>query len=184
MAGMRRHFVLRIDHVHFLVGVVHEHVLGAMLLDALGRALASLVVCAFYSTLAVGDPAGPGIVPRHRERSREQRRCHCHRESYFHTFPLQRNPLPFLDTPGCPVAWHRGVPVSRLCPTTSYYLLLPPTLNSYSRMNVNKKGGDSFESSPVLCAPRSRCSAPAELAYCPDVAVLAEVAPPAFGTLR
>src|ERR1700719_518504 len=53
MAGMRRHFVLRIDHVHFLVGIVHEHVLGAMLLDALGRALAGLVVCAFYSTLAV-----------------------------------------------------------------------------------------------------------------------------------
>jgi hypothetical protein len=51
-------------------------------------------------------------------------------------------------------------------------------------MNVNKKGGDSLESSPVLCAPRSRCSAPAELAYCPDVAVLAEVAPAAFGTLR
>jgi hypothetical protein len=51
-------------------------------------------------------------------------------------------------------------------------------------MNVNKKGADSLESSPVLCAPRSPCLAPAELAYCPDVAVLAEVAPAALGTLR
>src|SRR5260370_36561802 len=62
MAGMRRHFVLRIDHVHFLVAIVHEHVLGAMLLDALARALAGLAVCAFYSTLAACDPAGPGVV--------------------------------------------------------------------------------------------------------------------------
>src|SRR5216684_8550121 len=180
MAGMRRHFVLRIDHVHFLVGIVHEHVLGAMLLDALGRALARLVVCAFYSTLAVCDPAGPGVVRRHRERSREQHRCHCHRESYFHAFPLQRNPLRFFDPPGCPVAWHRGRLVSRLflLPTTTYYgeFLFPD--------ERQQKRGDSLESSPVLCAPRSRCSAPAEIAYCPDVAVLAEVAPAAFGTLR
>src|SRR5215472_6163154 len=27
MAGMRRHFILRVDNIHFLVGVVHKHVL-------------------------------------------------------------------------------------------------------------------------------------------------------------
>src|SRR5712664_309192 len=59
MAGMRRHFVLRIYDIYFLVGVVHEHVLGAMLLDALGRALAGLIIRAFYSTLAVRNVAGP-----------------------------------------------------------------------------------------------------------------------------
>src|SRR5207253_10673748 len=53
MAGMRRYFVLRVDDIHFLVGVVHEHVLGAMLLDALGRALASLIIGALDSALAV-----------------------------------------------------------------------------------------------------------------------------------
>src|SRR6267143_3560844 len=53
MASMRRHFVLRVDDVHFLVGVVHEHVLGAMLLDALGRALAGLIIGALDSALAV-----------------------------------------------------------------------------------------------------------------------------------
>src|SRR5215467_7432712 len=35
MAGVFRYLVLRVDHVHLLVGVVHEHVLGVMLLDAL-----------------------------------------------------------------------------------------------------------------------------------------------------
>src|SRR5436190_13069949 len=53
MAGMRRHFVLCVDNIHFLVGVVHEHVLGAMLLDALGCALASLFIGALDSALAV-----------------------------------------------------------------------------------------------------------------------------------
>ena len=52
---MRRHFVLRVDNVHFLVGVVDEHVLGAVFLDALGGALgrAGLVVSALHSALAV-----------------------------------------------------------------------------------------------------------------------------------
>src|SRR5260370_1555379 len=59
MAGMRRHFVLRIHDIYFLVGVVHEHVLGAVLLDALGRSLAGLIIRAFYSTLAVRNVAGP-----------------------------------------------------------------------------------------------------------------------------
>src|SRR5713226_8905751 len=55
MAGMRRHFVLSVHDVYFLVGVVHEHILRAMLLDALGRALSRtrLVVCALHSALAV-----------------------------------------------------------------------------------------------------------------------------------
>src|SRR6266404_5562793 len=53
MAGMSCHLVLRVDNVHFLVRVVYEHVLGAVLLDALGRALAGLVVCALDPALAV-----------------------------------------------------------------------------------------------------------------------------------
>src|SRR2546421_2364570 len=62
-------------------------------------------------------------------------------------------------------------------PTTYYGEFLFPD-------ERQQKREDSLESSPVLCAPRSRCSAPAEIAYCPDVAVLAEVAPAAFGTLK
>src|SRR6267142_6780772 len=53
MAGVRCHLVLSIHDVDFLVGIVHEHVLGAMFLDALGRALAGLVVRALDSALAV-----------------------------------------------------------------------------------------------------------------------------------
>src|SRR6266403_804880 len=59
VSGMRRHFVLRVDYVHLLVRVVHEHVLGAVLLDALGGALAGLVIRALYATLAVRNIAGP-----------------------------------------------------------------------------------------------------------------------------
>src|SRR6267378_3906838 len=59
MSGMRRHFVLRVDYVHLLVRVVHEHVLGAVLLDALGRAVALAFFRALYSTLAIRNPASP-----------------------------------------------------------------------------------------------------------------------------
>src|SRR6267142_1312081 len=59
MSGMRRHFVLRVDYIDLLVRVIHEHVLGAVLLDALGGALPGLVIRALYSTLAVRDVAGP-----------------------------------------------------------------------------------------------------------------------------
>src|SRR3989475_6875305 len=59
MSGMRRHFVLRVDYVYLLVRVVHEHVLGAVLLDALGRAVALAFFRALYSTLAVRNIAGP-----------------------------------------------------------------------------------------------------------------------------
>src|SRR5207245_2468681 len=65
VAGMLRYFVLRVDDIHLLVGVVHKHVLGAMFLDALGRAVAGLFVRTFRSALAVGNPAGPGTVCRH-----------------------------------------------------------------------------------------------------------------------
>src|SRR6266849_1348797 len=101
MAGMRRHLVLRIDNVHFLVGVVHEHVLGAMLLDALGRALALAFFRALGSALAIRNPAGPGAIGRHRECSREQRCCHCYYKSYFHDLPLQKSTAVF-DLPGRP----------------------------------------------------------------------------------
>src|SRR5712691_8504797 len=69
MAGMRRYSVLSIDYVHILVGVTLDHVLYAMLLDALGRPLSRtrLVVCTLRSALAVGNPAGPGAIRRHRE---------------------------------------------------------------------------------------------------------------------
>src|SRR5215472_11155475 len=77
MAGMLCNLVLRIDRVHFLVGVVHEHVLGAMFLDALGRALAGLFVRALYAALAIGDPAGHRAVRRQRKRAREERCRNC-----------------------------------------------------------------------------------------------------------
>src|SRR5207244_11243579 len=53
MAGMGRHLVLRVDNIHFLVGVVHEHVLGTIFLDALGRAFARLIIGGRGSVLAV-----------------------------------------------------------------------------------------------------------------------------------
>src|SRR6516162_4301303 len=77
MAGMRRHFVLRVDNVHFLVGVVHKHVLGAVLLDALSGALAGFLVRAFRPALAVGNPAGPGTVCCHGKSPGEQRCRNC-----------------------------------------------------------------------------------------------------------
>ena len=62
-------------------------------------------------------------------------------------------------------------------------LLRPSTECSYSRLNSKKKGrGFCLESSPVFLCLKG--SAPlTELAYCPGVAVLAEVAAVAFGTL-
>src|SRR5690349_10643895 len=79
MAGVRRYLVLRIDHVHFLVGVVHEHVLGAMFLDALDRALrrTGLIIRAFRAALAIRDPAGHRAVCRQRKRAREERSRNC-----------------------------------------------------------------------------------------------------------
>src|SRR5216684_780944 len=59
MSGMRRHLVLRVDYVHLLVRIVHEHVLGAVLFDALGGALAGLLIRALYATLAVRNVASP-----------------------------------------------------------------------------------------------------------------------------
>src|SRR5260370_25497080 len=131
MAGMRRHFVLSIHDIHFLVGVVHEHVLRAMLFDALGRALAGFVVCAFHSALAVSNPAGPRAIGRHRESTREERRCHCHCKSYFHDFPLQKSTV-VLDPPGRPLAWHSDSLVSR-------HFLRPIMKNSYSQKEHQKK---------------------------------------------
>src|SRR6266849_4699448 len=147
MAGMRRHLVLRIDNVHFLVGVVHEHVLGAMLLDALGRALALAFFRALGSALAIRNPAGPGAIGRHRECSREQRCCHCYCKSYFHDLPLQKSTA-VLDPPGRPVAWHSGGMVSRL-------FLRPNTRDSYSRMSVNKKGRILSNPPYLAVLPRS-----------------------------
>jgi len=54
-------------------------------------------------------------------------------------------------------------------------------------MSSNKKGEDSLESSPLSCVLwlQGVSALPLmELAYCPDVAALAEVAPAPFGMLR
>jgi len=53
-------------------------------------------------------------------------------------------------------------------------------------MSIKKKGRILSESSPVLRSVLQGVSALplVELAYCPDVAALAEVAPVPFGTLR
>src|SRR5258708_13763922 len=59
MAGMRRHLILRIHNVDLLVGVVYEHVLGAMFLNALDRALVLSFFRALYSPPPLRTPAGP-----------------------------------------------------------------------------------------------------------------------------
>src|SRR6266704_3670111 len=155
MAGVRCHLVLRVDNVHLLVGVVHEHVLGAMFFDALGRALSrtSLVVCALDSTLAVGNPAGPRAIRRHGERSSEQHCCHCHCKSYFHDLPLQKS-IAIPDTPGRPLAWHSSGPVSRLFlrPCLSSIILSP--LNGNVKMSPYEQGDICIE--PERATTRGR----------------------------
>ncbi len=49
---------------------------------------------------------------------------------------------------------------------------------------ATKKGEDSLWNPPCLSVPQGVRALLTELAYCPGVAVLAEVAPVAFGTLR
>jgi hypothetical protein len=51
-------------------------------------------------------------------------------------------------------------------------------------MSVKEKREDSLESSPCCCAPKELNANFCGSAYCPEVAVLAEAAPAAFGTLR
>src|SRR5713226_4069832 len=148
VAGMRRDFVLSIDNVHLFVGIVHEHVLRAMLFDALGRALALAFFRALHSTLAIRNPAGPGAIRRHRECSREERRCNCHRETYFHGFPP-----PEIH---CGI-WSAGPP-SSLPQRRSHVQTLP--LNSYTAdlrfwMRPRKKGGFSGILPFLAVHPRS-----------------------------
>jgi hypothetical protein len=51
-------------------------------------------------------------------------------------------------------------------------------------MSINKKGRILSNPPDPVVLPRDRKITSPELAYCPDVAVLAEVAPAAFGMLR
>jgi len=51
-------------------------------------------------------------------------------------------------------------------------------------MNIIKKGRILWNPPDLAVLPRNRSMTSTELAYCPEVAVLAEVAPAAFGTLR
>src|SRR5215475_9416841 len=79
--------VLSINGVNFLVGVIHEHVLCAVFLDALGGAFAGLVVRAFDAALAVRDVSGPAAVGCHGESGCKES---CRREcckTYFHNSP-------------------------------------------------------------------------------------------------
>ena len=62
MAGVSRNLVLVIDHVHLLVGVVHEYILGALFLDALGRASRVLVVAALRAAITVRNVSGPAAI--------------------------------------------------------------------------------------------------------------------------
>src|SRR5258708_4859134 len=64
MSGMWSDLVLRINRINFLICVVYEHILGAMFLDALGCAFASLGVCPLGSALTIGNPAGQTAVCR------------------------------------------------------------------------------------------------------------------------
>src|ERR1700758_624096 len=84
MPGMRGDLVLRINRVYFLVGVVHEYILGALFLDALGGAFASLGVCSLGSAVAVRNPAGQtGVCSEAHGRCKQRcRRDGC--DSKFH----------------------------------------------------------------------------------------------------
>src|SRR5207249_2796029 len=127
MAGMRRHFVLRIDRVHLLVPFVHEHVLGAFLLDALRRTIGMLFAHALSPAMVIGNVPGPGAFRCHRQRCCEECYCHSSRKTDFHDFPLQKSSV-VLGLPGRPVAWHSHGPVSRHFPnsyTAIPYMFIP-----------------------------------------------------------
>jgi hypothetical protein len=84
MAGMGRYFVLVIDGIDFLVGVVHENVFGAFL-DALHGTFFRACVGSFGAALAVRDVSGPTAIARHCQNAGEKcdRHSHCS-ETYFH----------------------------------------------------------------------------------------------------
>ena len=66
----------------------------------------------------------------------------------------------------------------------SRLLLRLLTANFYSRMNIIKKGRILWNPPDLAVLPRNRSMTSTELAYCPEVAVLADAAPAAgFGTL-
>src|SRR5579884_2355513 len=88
MTGMVGHFVLGVDGIDLVVGVIHEHILGAVLLDALDGAIASFGLCPLGTALAVGNPAGHAAVRRHCQSRCKQSRCDDGHKLRFHWFPL------------------------------------------------------------------------------------------------
>src|SRR5215470_19696805 len=87
MSGVGRDLILCVNGVDLLVRVVDEHVLGAMLLYALGGAFAGFVVRALNAALAIGNVSRPAAVGRHGESGcKESRRRQCCK-TYFHSVP-------------------------------------------------------------------------------------------------
>src|SRR5262245_23085749 len=90
MTGVRRHFVLVVEGVDFLVRVVDENILCAMFFDALGGALAGFGVSALDAALAVGNPAGPAAIGGHGHSCGKQGRCGDGCKSKFHLSPSRK----------------------------------------------------------------------------------------------
>src|SRR5579859_295213 len=114
MASVGRHLVLRVNGVDFLVCVIHEHILGAMLLHTLGGAFAGLVVGALDPALAVGNVSRPAAIGRHGESGcKESRRRQCCK-TYFHSVP-PGTALRYevVGPPGWRKAWHKAILLSR-----------------------------------------------------------------------
>src|SRR5580658_2679230 len=95
MPGVLRHFVLGVHKVHFLVGVIDEHILRAFF-HALDGAFARSLVRGLGTTLAIRDIAGPCSVRSHGQRRREEHGSRYHRKSYFHFFLPLENDRPMI----------------------------------------------------------------------------------------
>src|SRR5215470_12216685 len=87
MTSMGRHFVLCVNGVDLLVCVIHEHVLGAMLLHAFRGAFAGFIVGALDAALAVGDISRPASVGCHGESGCKESRRRQSCKTYFHSVP-------------------------------------------------------------------------------------------------
>src|SRR5258708_34735727 len=90
VAGVGRDFVLRVNGVNLFVALVHEDVLGAVLLHAPGGALRTAFLGIFRAAHVVGNPAGPRTVGRRSKGSGKQSQGRQKEKSRLHVKTPQR----------------------------------------------------------------------------------------------
>jgi hypothetical protein len=83
VTGMSGNFVLSVNGIDFLVGVIDEDILGTVFLDALGGAIGGAFMGAFRATSAVGYPTRPSTVSRRRDGRGKQKQCRSNEKTEF-----------------------------------------------------------------------------------------------------